>query len=349
MEVHHHCTQSAKLNNQELCHIYNENKNMFEKSGKYVVIKQFRRENYENQQQIASSSQRVPELNGPDDVGRKQTKSKQIKKHSIARNASPPRSEAEIKRRLTKKKCVYWLTVTLYYIFFYIAIGLLFYLCLTMFLLKLPKKSPRVLKQQPSLIYYPHIENYYNNRITWRGGSLKDNKKLMENIKNFLKKFGKHKDHGECREIDSYGYENRMPCVFLKVNRIAGFKFIPIQQAKDIDWREHKLKDIVADLPLHMRSDRLWISCKANSTRLHIEYFPDSRSISVAGLNSDTKTFDEYINQSNFEPFIAIQLNDTRIGEPLNVNCKMFAKNIAIKYSDDHYYGGVSFDMLMIT
>lgn len=320
---------------------------MFETSGAYVLVKRFRRENAENSLALFSESKEQ----SPRRPKKPKKDNKENRKETI--NKQDVRSHSKTVRvKLFMAGVIYWIKIILFYVLFYMGLAVLFYICFTIYELTLPEDGPRVSKLQPSLVYYPSYESYYLNRISWHAYQEKDVKLIVTNINSFLEKLGTRRDFGKCRANDHYGYSGRNPCVFLKVNRIAGFNVDPIEDARELQRRERVLKKVIDSLPLDKRKGRLWISCKSNSW-VNIEYFPQSRSIPMKQINTKHSVYKTNNGSSyfevNYERIVTIQIINVPEDQLFNVNCKMFAKNVENDNTENPWIGGVSFDMILLT
>ncbi|CAD6995639.1 sodium/potassium-transporting ATPase subunit beta-1-like [Ceratitis capitata] len=306
---------------------------MFETSGKYVLVKRFRHEDVENSKALVETPPRIAKKI------RRPTfqESPQTKRKNERRRSTPPES--------TKEKIAHLVKVVIFYILLYMGIALLFYTCYSVYKLTLPIDGPRVKRLQPSLVYYPDLESYYVNRISWNGHNEKDINLIVSKINSLLKKFGKRRDFEECKESDHYGYKTENPCIFLQVNLISGFYVDPIEDANDLHRRERALKKVIYGLPSNSRKGRLWISCKSNSWK-QIDHIPNSRSIPVNRiLTNGTKRNIE----SDYGRIVVIRIENITQNVPININCKMFAKNIEMGDANSPWIGGVAFDVLSIS
>lgn len=327
---------------------------MFEKSGTYVLVKQFRRENAENAlAPISESTERVSSVKKPSaQRPKKPAKENKKNREETVRNEDVRSHYKTISNTPFIRGVIYWIETILYYLIFYAGLFILFYICFTIYKLTLPEDAPRVSKLQPSLVYYPNYESYYLNRISWNAYEEKDIELIVTNINSFLEKFGTRRKFGKCSANNYYGYKSRNPCVFLKVNRIAGFHVDAIENGRELQRRERVLKKVIDSLPADKRKGRLWISCKSNSW-VNIEYFPQSRSIPMEQINTQQSV--NKINngssysQGDYDQIVTIQIINVPQDQLFNVNCKMFAKNIENDDNENPWIGGVSFDMILLT
>ncbi|XP_018799788.1 PREDICTED: sodium/potassium-transporting ATPase subunit beta-1-like [Bactrocera latifrons] len=323
---------------------------MFEKSGTYVLVKRFRRENAENALALISESKEkvssVKEQPKKPDKGNKESRNEIVKTQDV-QSHNKTVSDTPFMRGV-----IYWIETILYYAIFYAGLSILFYICFTIYKLTLPEDAPRASKLQPSLVYYPNYESYYLNRISWNASEKKDIELIVTNINTFLEKFGTRRKFGNCSVNDSYGYKTRNPCVFLKVNRIAGFQVDPIENARELQRSERVLKKVIDSLSPDKRKERLWISCKSNSW-VNIEYFPQSRSIPMEQINTQQPVYKtnngSSYSQGDYDHIVTIQIINIPQDQLFNVNCKMFAKNIENDDNNNPWIGGVSFDMILLT
>ncbi|XP_053948474.1 sodium/potassium-transporting ATPase subunit beta-1-like [Anastrepha ludens] len=330
---------------------------MYEAAGNYVLEKRFRHKNYDEDSAAfqstplgastsqAANKESVPETSASNFLLKSVQKVYQLPKKRRSRSKETIPSKFALPGQ-TKGSKLYWLKTLVYYALFLAGIAALFSGCFLAYMSTLPEEVPRVSKYQPALIYYPNLESYYINRIIWNEQNEEDINRIVKQINRFLKKSRMHGKFGECTEFDSYGYKDQSPCIFLKVNRIAGFRVDPIEDSKDVPWREHALKKHIESLPSHERKGRLWITCRSDAW-VDMKYFPSSRSIPVERLNSKGLKNLNYQRNTNYtdERIVAIKLRGIPLNVPFNVRCKMFAKNIEVDYYRNLDIGGVNFDI----
>ncbi|XP_054084603.1 sodium/potassium-transporting ATPase subunit beta-1 isoform X2 [Zeugodacus cucurbitae] len=340
------------INPSDILQYFSKRETMFETSGSYVLVKRFRRENAENSLALVSEPKEKVSNVKSQSPQRPKKPEKESKKEPIKKQDVRPHDKPVNDALFTAGR-IYWLRTILYYIVFYAGLIILFYICFAIYEQTLPVDAPRVSKLQPSLVYHPNFESYFLNRISWNAFKAKDIKLIVNNINDFLEKFGTRREFGKCRANNSYGYKGRNPCVFLTVNRITGFQVDPIEDARELQRKERVLKKIINNLPPHKRKGRLWISCKSNSL-VNIEYFPQSRSIPIDQINTkssmdETKRNGSSYSESDYERIVTIQIQNVPHDKLFNVYCRMFAKNIENDDNERPWIGGVSFDMIFLT
>lgn len=154
---------------------------------------------------------------------------------------------------------------------------------------------------------------------------------------------------GSCSKDNDYGYSNSAPCIFIKLNRIYGWKpdcYNDIDEIKsgNIGMPEDLIK-YIESVPKEERN-QIWVSCSGGNNTGQIDYFP-------------SRGFPEYFypfeNQKNYmSPLIAVKFtHPTRklnvqfpqrekinyilfvtAQQNVDIECRAWAKNII--YNGSH-------------
>ncbi|XP_061426337.1 sodium/potassium-transporting ATPase subunit beta-3-like [Lethenteron reissneri] len=123
-------------------------------------------------------------------------------------------------------------------------------------------------------------------------------------------------DFGECASPD-YGYTNQTPCVFIKLNRIIGFKPGTVNEAPKVMCSSKKEGDNLGEL----------------------EYFPNGGTLDQMYFPYYGKKLDPMYTQ----PLVAVRfLNLTKQTE-VTVECKVIARNVKVIDERDKFLGRVTF------
>nr|XP_029709597.1 sodium/potassium-transporting ATPase subunit beta-1-like [Aedes albopictus] len=139
---------------------------------------------------------------------------------------------------------------------------------------------------------------------------------------------------GPCSAENGYGYNKSTPCIFVKMNRIYGW----VPEYYEIDELPENMP---ADLVDHIKSlpekerKQVWVSCNGIS--------PADREIIGPIAYYPTRGFPgyffPYINTPGYlSPLLAVQFLRPGIKQSINLECRVWAKNLV-------YRGGLNFRM----
>ncbi|XP_062551182.1 sodium/potassium-transporting ATPase subunit beta-1-like [Armigeres subalbatus] len=143
---------------------------------------------------------------------------------------------------------------------------------------------------------------------------------------------------GPCNLADGYGYNKSTPCIFVKMNRIYGW----VPEYYDVD----KLpENMPADLVEHIKSlpekerKQVWVSCNGIS--------PADKEVIGPLAFYPTRGFPgyyfPYLNTPGYlSPVLAVHFMRTAIKQSVNLECRMWAKNLV-------YRGGLNFRMASVS
>uniref|UniRef100_A0A1A9WGW8 Sodium/potassium-transporting ATPase subunit beta n=1 Tax=Glossina brevipalpis TaxID=37001 RepID=A0A1A9WGW8_9MUSC len=238
---------------------------------------------------------------------------------------------------------VFWTCIALYWAFLYYV-----------FASGLPHEYPRRFIEQPGFSYEPCIIERGEKKIDYHESSEKEIDLYTEKIFKSLTKYGEvpQDRFGECDEANGFGYKNRKPCFFLKVNKVIGFKVDAYNYGADMPNEvPETLKKYVDNMPGDNYANKIWISCKAEPPLLflfqpgpYIEakdieldignfYIPkDDSELFMENLNEEerkiSKENSQYFNQKDFRRIIAAHPANLTHNTDYSVVCQMWAKNI---------------------
>ncbi|XP_065354366.1 sodium/potassium-transporting ATPase subunit beta-1-like [Calliphora vicina] len=231
----------------------------------------------------------------------------------------------------------HWLLLIIFYTIFFSGIICLWFLCYWVFEKTLVNEQPKWLLTQPGFSFEPATtfrENYL--KIEFNEQSLEEVDDIVEHINKALQKYGKIPQHyfGECENHHDYGYRQRKPCFFLKINRIIGFKTQPIESINDLPHdTPQEMYEYLQNLSKQELKQRIWISCESRPA-LKFLYYPQrfyeisnvDYDASKSYINSnDAKAF---YNESDFKRIIAVQIENISVNIKHHVRCFLWAKNI---------------------
>lgn len=123
-------------------------------------------------------------------------------------------------------------------------------------------------------------------------------------------------DFGECAS-PSYGYANQTPCVFIKLNRIIGFKPGTVKEAPKVMCSSKKESDSLGEL----------------------EYFPNGGTLDQMYFPYYGKKLDPMYTQ----PLVAVRFLNLTMQREVTVECKVIARNVKVIDERDKFLGRVTF------
>ncbi|XP_032597699.1 sodium/potassium-transporting ATPase subunit beta-2 [Drosophila grimshawi] len=127
----------------------------------------------------------------------------------------------------------------------------------------------------------------------------------------------------DCNRDKVWGYEARIPCVFIKINKVIGYK---PETYEDVDeLPSDSPGSLTTILENYSGSGRIWMTCDiTNGKSTEIKYFPGPYFDTTNGLDGISRV-------------IAMQLRDLPQKQDVSFICTTWAKNIEI----DTKYNGV--------
>jgi len=151
----------------------------------------------------------------------------------------------------------------------------------------LDMKTPKIKISQPNMRFAPLDINKNHKLIEYDLYNDKDIEEMRDYLHHFLRQHGKiighNKRFGPCQEYNYFGYDTRDPCVFLKFNRLIGFKTNPYTNADElsrIDFNRadyEALKQLLSSITSEeKRMNRIWITCSVEPKGfVEIEFYPE--------------------------------------------------------------------------
>ncbi|XP_017795224.1 PREDICTED: sodium/potassium-transporting ATPase subunit beta-2-like isoform X2 [Habropoda laboriosa] len=148
---------------------------------------------------------------------------------------------------------------------------------------------------------------------------------------------------GQCTKENKYGYNKSAPCIFLKLNKIFGWKPEYYNDTKNLpstmpsDLREHIKQEEHAN-----RLDTVWISC-AGENSADVENMGAIQYIPRRGFPG---YYFPFTNTPGYlSPLVAVFFEKPKYGVLINIECKAWAHNIVHDRSDRR--GSVHFELMV--
>ncbi|XP_050309435.1 sodium/potassium-transporting ATPase subunit beta-1 [Anthonomus grandis grandis] len=145
---------------------------------------------------------------------------------------------------------------------------------------------------------------------------------------------------GNCNKDRAYGYNGSSPCIFLKLNKIFGWK---------PEYYTEVHPDMPKELKLHIEENtknvterqQVWVSCTGvdDIDKEHVQsfnYYPH-------GFASYYYPYQNYPNY--ISPIIAVELVNVKTNIIISVECRAWAKNIEYKGGSLKRAGSVQFEI----
>ncbi|XP_039500204.2 uncharacterized protein LOC120457086 [Drosophila santomea] len=225
-----------------------------------------------------------------------------------------------------------------------------------------PRKAPVIKMSQPYISFTSFGARTSTNTVSFDPRNSTEIMEKYAGIMALLEKYGDHGHNprfGSCTADEKFGYPSGEPCVFLKVNRIIGFKTEPyinsdeLVSAKITEVEFTVLKRLLENTTSEEdRLNRTWITCRADKDDVLIEFHPEP---AIRTEYTDIEEKIEYVategKKSFFGPndlnrIVALKIKNLKANERVHINCKMWARNIHHKKQG---YGQVSFFVLLAT
>lgn len=273
-----------------------------------------------------------------------------------------------------------WAKIILFYIIFYAALIGFFSAMLAIFYQTLDAKVPKwqqdssLIGSNPGLGFRPMPpESNVESTLIWFKGSNPDNYKYWtEEIDNFLEIYKKsdntnenkvqctYKDQfppeGKVCEVDisqwkpcvseqDYNYNNHGPCIFLKLNKIFGWKPEVYNDTNNLpELMPKHLKDYIKQKVATDKEalNTVWVDCEgenpADAENIGaIKYYPHR---GFPGYFFPFKNTEGYLS-----PLVAVNFEEPKRGVLINIECKAWARNIHHDRVDRR--GSVHFELMV--
>ncbi|XP_002133544.3 sodium/potassium-transporting ATPase subunit beta-1-like isoform X1 [Drosophila pseudoobscura] len=270
-----------------------------------------------------------------------------------------------------------WAQFMVFYAIFYAFLASLFWICIQVLLDGISMTEPKLQLERsliganPGLTVRPqliHVEGPMVIAIDSKNPSNNDN--WIELIDDFLNAYDnttvdrKNCEFGDiqrpsdvclvdmesfegCSKANSYGYKTNEPCVFIKLNRIFGWK---------PETYDMPLEEMPEDLQAHINETiyeerkQIWLSCKASQVGALAQGHNKDNfdNISYSHGRGFPAYYYPYLNQPGYlSPLIPVQFKSLPQGQVLDVECRAWAKNIIYKAAPGDRMGSVAFQIIV--
>jgi len=272
-----------------------------------------------------------------------------------------------------------WGQLFIFYSLFYCGLAILFSICMKGMMSTISDSYPRwtlkdsLIGTNPGMGFRPMPENVdEGSMITFSSTNASSTDQWVDSIENFLKVYteeprgnrqicdydkppteGKvcnvdltNPEWKQCSNKTSYGYKSASPCVFLKLNRIYGW--VPEYYNDPNDLPADMPPDLVSYIKAHAKQkeklNTVWVSChgekEVDQEELGpIEYYPQP---GFPGY------FYPYTNKEGYlSPLVAVHFKRPSVNQLLNIECRVWAKNVIYSSSALEREGSVRFEILI--
>jgi len=138
---------------------------------------------------------------------------------------------------------------------------------------------------------------------------------------------------GTCADVTkNAGFDDGVPCLFLKLNKIYGVENIHYNSSTDPEIPDDFPEGLADHIDKQTDKNQVWVNCKgeypADQEALGEPiYFPKSRGF--------PGYFFPYYKQDNYQsPIVAVQFPSAKKNQLLHVECRVWAKNIKYNKRD---------------
>ncbi|XP_044734640.1 sodium/potassium-transporting ATPase subunit beta-2-like isoform X1 [Chrysoperla carnea] len=274
---------------------------------------------------------------------------------------------------------VSWAKIGLFYLIFYGCLAALVAICMWVFFQTLDPRIPKwqldesLIGTNPGLGFRPMpVEAAVGSTLIWYKGTKVENYQYWkDSLEKFLKVYkqpGLNPGRGQniyncdydqlpqrgqvcnvdvnswapCHVENEFGYHKSSPCIFLKLNKIYGWRPEFYNDTNNLDERMPKaLKQYIKTVP-SKELNTIWVSCEGENPADKenigpVQYYPRQ---GFPGY------FFPYENSEGYlSPLVAVQFTRPIPGILINIECKAWAKNI---HHDRHdRLGSVHFELMI--
>lgn len=256
-----------------------------------------------------------------------------------------------------------WAKITVFYIIFYIVLASMFALLMLILYYTLDPRIPKyqldgsLIGTNPGLGFrpMPNDSNHLSSLIWYRGTKSEDYAIWVDSLKQFVKEYktpgltpGRGQnlvncDYGipvpegkvcsfdvskkfyPCVEENNFNYHKQRPCIFLKLNKIFGWKPEFYQKEDLPESMPPSLANTIRNITVNSHLETIWLSCEG-VTAADVEHLGRIEYLPQPGFPG---YFFPYRNNEGYlPPLVAIVLQNPRNGILINIECKAWAKNI---------------------
>lgn len=268
-----------------------------------------------------------------------------------------------------------WGQLMLFYTIFYIVLAILFAGCMEVWMSSINDKEPKWILEEsligvnPGLGFRPISEKSEDGALIWYNSQDQNSsRKWIELMDDFFKPYQNPKDYRtcnftnneniteaeselpclvniddfeECNSANSYGYLTDSPCVFIKLNRIFG-------------WKPDTYRDYLPEMPEDLKKaiyqtevaerDQIWISCQPEGPADHelVDDFIFYPSHGIPGYYYPFKNAKSYLS-----PIIAVKIINPTPNILISIECRAWAKNIKYVGGNLNREGSVHFEIMV--
>lgn len=268
-----------------------------------------------------------------------------------------------------------WAKIGLFYLVFYASLAAFFAIMLAGFFRTLDNKAPTqqnmysLMKSNPGMGFRP-MPNIESTLIRFKQGLKEEYKVYTDHIDNYLEelynqseaktvnctgvrvgtdlaegevcKVGRTMFGNECVSEKDYSYDEGMPCVLLKINKVYGWIPEPFTEAALNDSSNTHAQEAKQKLGDRLDEDYVGITCEGENeadadSMGNVTYYPR------LGFPS---AFYPYKNQDNYRPpIVFVRFNNPKYGVLIQVWCRLWSANI--KHHKNDKAGSIHFELLV--
>lgn len=277
-----------------------------------------------------------------------------------------------------------WAKILLFYGVFYAVLAALVAICMWVFFQTLDPRTPKwrleesLIGTNPGLGFrpLPPPSNVESTLIWYKGTNRKDFKHWTDSLDEFLevyKTLGKISGQGSnieecsykkppnrgkvcavkiqtgfgpCTQENNYSYHLNEPCIFLKLNKIYGWRPELYNTTDDLPMKmpQSVRNDINNTLagPNPDEANKIWVSCEGENPA-DIEHIG---AVKYYPTNGFPYFYFPYENSEGYmSPLVAVHFSKLKRGIIINIECKAWARNI--KHDRKDRLGSVHFELMI--
>ncbi|XP_041988735.1 sodium/potassium-transporting ATPase subunit beta-2-like isoform X1 [Aricia agestis] len=273
-----------------------------------------------------------------------------------------------------------WSKIATFYIVFYLVLAIIVAICMWTFLQTLDARQPRwqmessIIGTNPGLGFRPMPPEVASSVIWYRGNDPGSYQFWVRELSNFLKTYKRDANKsiagqnihncdfklpppagkvcdvdvnawGPCTEENGFAYHMSTPCIFLKLNKIFGWKpefynssdNLPAAMPEDL--KEH-IRNMTAYDKNYL--NMVWVSCQGENPADRENIGP----IQYLPYRGFPGYYFPYTNQEGYiSPLVAVHLQRPKTGMLINIECRAWSHNI--KYDRGEGMGSVHIEIMV--
>lgn len=268
-----------------------------------------------------------------------------------------------------------WYKIALFYLTFYAALALLVAVCMWTFLQLLDGRAPRwqleesVIGTNPGLGFRPAPPHEASSVIWYRGAEPATYRYWLRELDRFLLRYttasvdnvhkcdfqlpppaGKVCDvdvrsWAPCVSENQYAYDRSTPCIFLKLNKIFGWRPQYYASADSLpDEMPAELREHIRNATAHDADllNMVWVSCEGENP-VDKENLGPVQYLPTRGFPG---YYFPYSNEDGYlSPLVAVHFQRPKTGILINVECRAWARNI--RYDRHDGIGTVHLELML--